>query len=200
MIKFKLEGVQATIKDLKAGQKLFEDKVDKLLQNGVVMIERDAKRNAPTYIGAIKQSIQHANIAPLKWEVAANAYHAPYIEFGTKLKVNVPAGMEAIAAAVKSRPKKGNYKQFVDALTEWIKKRGIAATQIKQVSSGARKGQFQKAGSSAQRNYERQLAHLMAIRILQNGIRPQPFLYPALMANVPKIKADLKQLVDEQSR
>jgi HK97 gp10 family phage protein len=173
--------------------------IDTALKAGVISIERDAKKNAPVYLSGIRRSIQHAKIGYLRYEVAANAYHAPYIEFGTRGKTNVPPELQDIARAVKARPKRGTFEQFVDALQEWIQKKGIAATQITTVKSGKRKGQFKKASKLSQAIYERQLAHLIAFRILKNGLRPQPFLYPAFLKNAKQIISDIRNILDEKS-
>ena len=39
-----------------------------------------------------------------------------------------------------------------------------------------------------------QAAYAIALNILQNGIRPHPFVYPAVTKNTPVLEADIKKV------
>jgi HK97 gp10 family phage protein len=177
MINFKLVGVQKALNQLRDVENELTEEIDIALEAGVIKIEGDAKKRAPIYLSGIRQSIQHAKVGHLRWEVAANAYHAPYIEFGTRGKTIVPNDLQDIAKAVKARPKKGNFKGMVKAIHEW----------------GLKKGYIEKGKGS--KNH----AYLIARKIMKDGIRPQPFLYPAFLSNARQIVKDIKRAMDEKS-
>jgi len=169
---FKLKGVQEQINALKNVESELAAEVDMALMAGALSIERDAKKNAPVYLGGIRQSIQHTKLSHLRYEIAANAYHAPYLEFGTRGYVKIPAGMEAIAAQIQKRPKKGKFADMVKAIAEWGRKK---------------------------KYFEEDAAFFVALKILKKGIRPRPFLHPALMSNQKRIVADVKAVLNEKS-
>jgi hypothetical protein len=59
-------------------------------------------------------------------ELISNVYYAPYIEFGTRLKVKVPSELSDYAIQFKGK-KRGDYYDFLNAILDWVKRKGIAA-------------------------------------------------------------------------
>lgn len=170
---FKLKGVQEQINALKNVESELSQEVHEVLRAGALSIEEAAKNNAPYYSGGIQQKIQHAELSHLRFEVAANAYHSPYIEFGTRGYVKIPPGMEAIAAIIQKRPRrKGTFGEMVKAIAEWGKKK---------------------------KYFEEDAAFFVALKIFKKGIKPQPFLYPAFISKQKGIVADIKAVLNEKS-
>ena len=193
----KLDGVQATLDKLQKVKNVVTREIDDELLSAANDIVDDAKKMAPANFGEIRKSIGLQKKGFLKYEIFANAYHAPYLEFGTRAKVKIPSEMSAVAAQVQTRGKRGTWAEFVDNIQEWIKKKGIAATQIRQNKSGKNKGKFRKAGALSQAIYERQLAFLIARKIYKNGINPQPFMYPAWLKNKPVLIQRIQNILDK---
>lgn len=193
----KLDGVQATIDKLQKVKNVVTREIDGELLTSANTIVKDAKRMAPANFGELKNSIDFQKKAFLRFEIFADAYYAPYLEFGTRAKVKIPSEMSAVAAQVQARGKRGTWAEFVDNIQDWIKKKGIAATQIKQNKGGKNKGKFRKAGALSQAIYERQLAFLIARKIYKNGINPQPFLYPAWLKNKPVLIQRIQNILDK---
>jgi HK97 gp10 family phage protein len=130
-------------------------------------IQSGAKRLAPVNFGQLRNSIYLKEQKVEKgfvYTVGAKASYAPYVEFGTGGKVSIPAGYEELAGSFKGR-KGGKLDDMVEALMRW----GIA------------KGYIQ-SGEGAKRH-----AFFMALKILKNGLSPQPFLIPAFEAEKPKL-------------
>jgi len=177
MINFKLVGVQKALNQLRDVENELTEEIDIALEAGVIKIEKDAIMRAPIYLSGIHQSIQHAKVGYLLWEVAANAYHAPYIEFGTRGKTVVPTELKDIARRIQKRKKRGKFRGMVNAIHEW----------------GLKKGYIEKGKDS--KNH----AYLIARKIMKEGIRPQPFLYPAFLSNARQIVKDIKRAMDEKS-
>lgn len=99
MISIKAD-IQSTKNVLKALDSL-GDKVrrsaEREIERSARNIERDAKRKAPT--GAnnrLKTSIDVRG-SQLSREVFTDVKYAPYMEFGTKSKVEIPPGLEGYA-------------------------------------------------------------------------------------------------------
>lgn len=68
------------------------------VQETVLEVAFEAKRDAPVDLGTLRQSINSEySSTNLEGAVYANAKHAPYIEFGTGGMVEVPQGFEEMA-------------------------------------------------------------------------------------------------------
>lgn len=138
------------------------------------MIVVDAKRNAPADLGVIRQNIGKTTVVDgnkVTATIFSSAPESPFQEFGTGGKVVVPQEMADIAATFKGKSG-GDFKAFVLALTGWLQRHGIP----------------EKA------------AYPVARKILLQGLRPQPFLYPAYVANKGKLLPMLQAALQQQVR
>ena len=149
------------------------DTLDAKVQQGVkdevnasaLNIQSGAKKLAPVNFGQLRNSIylKEQNVEKgYVFTVGSSASYAPYVEFGTGGKVSIPAGFEELASSFKGR-KGGKFKDMVDALTLWVKAKGIGGGKDKSI------------------------AYAIAISILRKGMRPQPFLIPAFETEKPKM-------------
>ena len=77
-------------------------------------------------LGALQQNTK-ALAKPDGVELISNVYYAPYIEFGTRSKVKVPAELNDYASQFKGK-KRGDYYDFLNAILDWVKRKGITAT------------------------------------------------------------------------
>ena len=102
-------------------------------------------------------------------EAKSMAFYAPYLEFGTRGKVKIPFGWEALA-----RQYKGNYFKsnvtFKKAIINWL--------------TGPHVRKSEKEAE--------QLAFPVMMKIMRVGTAPQPFLEPAFV----KAKIDLKKYIN----
>jgi HK97 gp10 family phage protein len=158
-------------------------------------IERDAKRNAPVNFGSLRKSI-HAEsmLNGLTGKVIVDASYAPYVEFGTGGKVSVPSGYESFAMQFKGG-KSGTYYDFLLAIMQWIKRKGITPKDATYSVKSQR-----RIGSKSQKfDQDVRMAQSIAFSILKKGIRPQPFLIPAYEEEKPKLFNRLKKLLNVKS-
>lgn len=138
-------------------------------------IQSDAKRAAPVYLGKLRQSIYMYEINEGKkfaYKVGTNESYAPYIEFGTGGKVSVSGEYSSYASQFKGKGG-GKLKDMIKALTQWVERKGLAS------------------GKNA-----KSVAYAIAISILRRGLRPQPFLFPAYEMEKSKLKARLKNIIN----
>ena len=135
-------------------------------------IENQAKKLAPINLGQLRNSIALTKDSELTYTVAANASYSAYVEFGTGPQVNVPADFASYALQFKGKSG-GKFKDMVEALTLWVKRKGIG------------NGKNDKG-----------LAYVIALSILKKGMRPQPFLIPAYEMEKPKLIQRLNQLLN----
>lgn len=168
------------------GMKELEGKLNNLtiaLKQGVsdeinasaLKIQSDAKKLAPVNFGQLRNSIALTKESELTYTVSANASYAAYVEFGTGPQVNVPIDFQSYAQQFKGK-RSGSFKDMVEALTLWVKAKGIG------------NGKNQKG-----------LAYIIALSILRKGMRPQPFLIPAYEQEKPKLIQNINNLLNAKS-
>ena len=98
-----------------------------------------------------------------KWVLFSNAKYSPFIEFGTGGKVKVPSQLQSYAQQFRSG-RNGTFKDFVRQLEIWVKRKGLDID-----------------------------ARFLAILILRNGIKPQPFFFEPFFRRRPQILADVRK-------
>lgn len=171
-----LKGLQVSL------DKLAKDVIDEIgmtLVEGGEKIETRAKALTPK--GGEGNLLQNSNYSdgsnPLKVVVYNPVFYAPYVEFGTKKKFNAN-GRSAIANEFKGKsPKGGTFTEMVASIYTWLKRKGYFPPEIR--------------GEAAKQNY----AKFVAMKIVKNGIKPQPFFYRAYDEIRPEIVRDLKNIL-----
>jgi HK97 gp10 family phage protein len=153
----------------------------------------DAKRLAPVDEGRLRNSINYDR-KKLQVTINVNADYAPYIEFGTrkfatKYVSSLPQEWQVFAATFKGKASKGSFEEFVLRLTKWVKRKSIGASYNITTRRRNRVGK-QTADTTANAD-----AYAIALYILRNGIKPQPFLVPAFEKNKIKLIANLKTIL-----
>ena len=142
------------------------------INSSVNTIRNNAIRLATVNLGQLRGSIATDKESELTYSVAANASYSAYVEFGTGPQVNVPADFKSYAQQFKGKSG-GKFKDMVEALTLWVKRKGIG------------NGKNDKG-----------LAYVIALSILRKGMRPQPFLIPAYEMEKPKLIQRLNKLLN----
>lgn len=156
-------------------------------------VERDAKTLAPTDEGNLKNSISY-NIAGLDLEITVSANYAAYVEFGTRRYAaeyvsKLPADWQSFAKQYQGKTG-GSLDEMLLRIMEWVKRKGLAGTYS--VKTGRRTG-----AQSARPIQDAEVAYPIALAILRNGIRAQPFLYPAYEKNRKQFIDNLKRILNK---
>lgn len=103
-----MSGVTITIKNLDEIEKMFRkapgkmlDGIHKAIQKSILIIERNAKREAPvnkgTGGGTLRQSIKSRMVGKATGEVSVEAKYAVFVHEGTRAHVIRPLRMKALA-------------------------------------------------------------------------------------------------------
>ena len=161
-----VKGINETIKELRKFGKDAEKLIDAETEAIAFQIENDAKVLAPKNFGKLAQSISNAKVKMSNYKVTVNEKYGAYIEFGTGAKVKVPSGFEEMANSFKGK-KSGTFAEFLEAMTIYFKAKG----------------------------YDTKYVWIACINKINNGMNPQPFLYPAYIKGKKDYLNNLTKLV-----
>ncbi len=157
--------------ELNDDRKKIESDLDKIVQSNAFEGNKIAKQKAPKAFGKLAQSIGIEK-KKLNAKVIANADYAPYVEFGTGGKVDVPAEWKKMALELRKTARAGGFAKALESIKTWCRLKGI----------------------------DEGLAYPILITILEDGQRPQPFMYPAWKKTKLQFEIDIRQYVSSQSR
>lgn len=171
--KIQVTGLDKALKKLDV-KKFNQDITDELNAFGFDVV-RDAKNklssNQTNDEGFLTNSISHVH-ENLSVEIVASANYAGYVEFGTRKfaaehVASLPAEWQELARESKGGGG-GSFIEFIQRLIGWCKRKGI----------------------------DEKAAYPIAKKILVNGVKAQPFLFPAYEKNRPLLIERLKKLLD----
>jgi HK97 gp10 family phage protein len=194
-------------KKFKGLEKELREGVEGILYKNAAALSLQAKQRAPTDIGGLKNSISTpVNTADLEFTISVNAFYAAFVEFGTgkyaaEYVSTLPADWASYAASFKGKKGNGDFDKFVLNIYDWIKRKGSTpkdktTEQSYDPESGNIIIKKKKKQSKDQKEEALQnLAYVIAVSIFLNGVRPQPFLYPAYQYVKPFILKDIETLL-----
>jgi HK97 gp10 family phage protein len=159
-----LDELTAHLSDLPA--ELYQA-IGQILDDGTQAIAAEAKQRAPGNTGFLQNQIGSEYMGPLSYTVFSGASYSAFVEFGTRAKVVIPAGLEEFAAQFKGDFTSGTYSEgsgselsAKEAIFAWCQQKGI----------------------------EKELWYAIYVSIMINGIQPQPFFFPAVNRILPIIQ------------
>jgi len=96
-----VKGLKEVLSRLNNVPKEVAKEIDLELQASARVIVREAKANVRGRVknenGALLNAISYEHKGDMSYEVVAQKFYAPFVEFGTGTRVNVPAGLEEYA-------------------------------------------------------------------------------------------------------
>ena len=171
---FDIGNLSDVLKKLETLDAKVQQEVKDEISASALNIQSVAKRLAPVKFSQLRNSIylkEQKVDKGIVFTIGAKASYAPYVEFGTGGKVSIPAGFEELASGFKGK-KAGTFKDMVQALTLWVRRKGIGGGNDKSI------------------------AYAIAISILRKGMRPQPFLIPSFETEKPKMINNIKKAIE----
>ena len=98
----KLKGNKALLNKLKAVGQVGKDLIEEEVFSSLQEIRNEAVSRVPVDTGILKNSIVVQN-EKLSGKVVVNAKYAPYVEFGTGTRVDIPEGLKDYAIKFKGK-------------------------------------------------------------------------------------------------
>lgn len=120
----KIEGLEKLQADLSEKAKSIVKEIDAEIGFACDEAVGFMQTDAPADQGRLRQSISKAKIGELNYEIVAQADYAAYLEFGTRAKVVIPPGLEAVAEQYKGSGG-GSILGAKEAIFNWCKRKGI---------------------------------------------------------------------------
>jgi hypothetical protein len=165
--------IDINTKGLDGLKRLFKNKpeaikvdIDAIVEAGARTALEVAKKETPVDQGILRGANNIEQIQLMQYRVFNNMPYAPYVEFGTGKKVDVPSEWGDFASSFKGKGK-GTYDEGVKAIADWLKRKGGNPEDAKWVF----------------------------YLILKNGVNAQPFMYPGFKAGRKQLKQDILNYV-----
>lgn len=161
-------------------------------------VDKKAKELSPIDEAGLRSSIFY-DVEGLKVTVGARANYAAYLEFGTRkfaaeYVATLPNDWKELAQERKG-PAGGTFAQLVLNITEWVHRKGLGSGfngKIGITGTYSIKSRRRTGSKATQAMQDKQVAYLIARKIVRDGIKPHPFLYPAVNQFIDKIPEDIK--------
>ena len=158
--------LQRVLKKLETASKEIRVKGEVAIEASARKIQKKAKNNAPTGASNFLKDSIDVRGSKLEREVFTDMKYAPFVEFGTKSKVDIPPGLEGYAMQFKGSGG-GSFKDFEASIKRWA--------QLK--------------------NIPQEAVHPIMMSILHKGTKAQPFLFPAFFEEQPQLIKKLKKVI-----
>lgn len=181
-----LDGIGERIRNATA-KKLTE--VSAEMEESMRQMVLKAKQDAPKDMGRLAGAISYKKISDLHFEMVCQVSYAPYVEFGTRGNYRAIPGIDASEFMGKG---KGDYFDFLNAILDWVKRKGIGFENFA-ITNEARK----RFGQSPIKKKDRLLdvAERIAWSILKKGIKPHPFFFKQLDEEKPQLLSRLRAIL-----
>lgn len=172
--------------------KAYPQDIKKIINNEFVAFgdntANDMKRLAPKNESKLVNSINtKIDLDQMILHVGAYIEYAAYLEFGTKsfaaaYVASLPEDWQAFAAEHKGGDG-GTFDDLLIAIIKWVMSKGIAETPTKSGNASQSKDALHEQYNAA---------YLIALKIVRNGIKAQPYFYPAFEKNKLELIENLK--------
>jgi hypothetical protein len=126
-----------------------------------------ARNDAPADQSFLRQEITVKKIDELDYEYISGADYSPYVEFGTRHKVQIPAGLSEVAAEFKGR-KGASSLSVKELIFAWCKRKGI----------------------------EEKAWYPIYVSLMVNGIAPHPFFFKQVERVRPQLIKNIDNILD----
>jgi HK97 gp10 family phage protein len=165
-VSIQVDGLDKLIKKFGSIPENVKTEIDASLSAAAKNFEDRAVSDAPTNNGLLKNSITTKQNGEMDYEVVCSIDYAAFVEFGTRARVQVPAGLADYAAQFIGA--KGSAPDAKKAIFQWCKDKGI----------------------------DPKLWQRIYFSIMVHGIHPHPFFFKQMPLAQTEVNADLKGVVE----
>ena len=140
------------------------------LELKIVSIDAElrAKQLAPKNNNDLSKSINAKQVDDLNWQLLANVIYAPFVEFGTGGKVDIPKGFKRFAEQFKNSAT-GSFEDGLISIKSWCRKKGI----------------------------DEKFAYPILVSLINKGMEAQPYMIPSLKIAVRELTKGIKKIIKD---
>lgn len=187
----KIEGLKGLKAKLNKRTAEIKSMVGMELQESANTMANGAVADAPVDQGLLKAQISVKKVDQLNYEVVSPNFYSPYLEFGTKTYVQVPAGLEEVASKFRGKsPHGGSVDELFLAIIDWVKRKGLSGRYS--VKTKRRQG-----SKNEQLSEDYDIAFPIVRAILKKGIKPQPFFFKQLAGEKEALLKRVKEILGD---
>jgi len=168
--KFEIKGLVQLEKQLKVVPSKIKKEVGAEIQDGARRINAKQLRLAPVDEGGLKQATVVKKVNDLQVDLTSSKLYTPFMEFGTKRRVRIPAELQDYAKQFNLKGPSIGFDAFLKIITAWVRRKGIAGRFS--VKTRRRLG-----NKSQQQSEDDAVAYPIALSILRHGVKPHPFFF-----------------------
>lgn len=177
-VKFDIKGINKAVRSLNDKKDVAKKQIAMEVADTANRIANGAIRDAPNNMGLLRSEIMSLKVNDLTYDVVSMAEYSPYVEWGTRSKVDVPIeeymsegakeeeGAELRLYAMQFKGKGGKSGDAKEAIYHWCKRRGIPE----------------------------EFWSLIFFRLMTEGSEPHPFFFKQIKPNKKQLLANLKNL------
>lgn len=189
LVTIKITGIEKLLKDFDQLDAKTKALIQSELKASAQIIIRNAKRNAPKDMGALAGGVGYKEVTQTLIELFSQLEYSGWQEFGTRRRRKIPPEVQKLGIQFNSGGKSGTAEQALKFITAWVKRKGIRFDSAATVKSGKNKGRNRKLTIE-------ETAWFIFLNIMRTGIKPQPFFFPALFAEVPLLQKRLEMIIN----
>jgi hypothetical protein len=165
-VSIQIEGLNEVIKKIGSIPEDLKVLVDAEMGATAATFVDRAVAAAPVDNGILRNGISFTQVGEMDWEIVSSVDYSPFVEFGTRSRVKVPAELSSYAAQFRN-VKTGTAQGAKKLIFAWCKRKGI----------------------------KEEAWEAIYIKIMRSGINPHPFFFPQLPIARAEINKNLKQVV-----
>ena len=203
-ITLKIKGLDAAIKNANKIASTARKETQYALNDFAERTAKDAKALAPADEGGIRGAIATRR-GELSASVVVAKDYAAFMEFGTRKYAeqyvsSLPADWRQFAEQFKGSTG-GTFDEMLQRILEWVRRKKIDVVnrqtdqQYDAESGNVIYTKKIRVKKSVRETMEEKAAYAIAIKILREGIKPQPFVYPAVNANIDQLNKDMNNVI-----
>jgi hypothetical protein len=189
MFTLKVQGITQFQKKLKDLPAKVQKEVAGEIEDSARKINAKQVRLVPVDEGGLKQSIGYRKAKPLEYELFASKHYAPFREFGTKSRKQIPAELQDYAKQFNLKGPNIGFDAFFQIILAWVHRKGIAGRFS--VKSRRRLG-----NKNQQLAEDYDVAWPIALSILKKGTHPQPFFFQPFFDERKALVERVQKIID----
>lgn len=169
--KIEVKGISALQKRFVAIPKKLSDEMNGVLAKGANDFVNLAAEDAPRDQGVLISQLSSKKNGNMDYEAVSGAEWSAAIEFGTRSRIQIPPDLTQYAAQFIGKPDGGDYFDFLNAILDWVKRKGI----VSRYSVKTKKEITKYSKDDNERLID--TAQAIANSIIRQGIHPHPFFF-----------------------